>query len=127
VPYSITEAVADHLQTLESLGVLERADITEWGTPIVPVCQKGKSIRICADYKSTINKYLELDRYPIPHIDDILAKLHGGRYFCKLDISQAYLHIPVDDDTATLQTITMHLGNYKVRHMFFGMKNAPSI
>lgn len=91
------------------------------------MCQKGKKLRICADYKSTLNKYLNEDKYPIPHIDVILAKLNGGRYFCKLDISRAYLHIIVDEETAKLQTITTHLGNFKVKRLFFGIKNAPSI
>ena len=66
--------------------------------------QKGKKVRICGDYKSTVNKKHMDDKYPIPHIDEICAKLNGGKYFCKLDISRAYLHIQVDDESAQIQT-----------------------
>jgi len=125
--FAIEEVVTACICKLEAEGTIERADVTEWGTPIVPSCQKGKKMRICADYKSTINRHLEEDRYPISHIDTILAKLNSGRYFCKLDISQAYLHMPVDDEMAKLQTITTHLRNFRIWRLFFGIRNAPSI
>ena len=66
-------------------------------------------------------------RYPIPHVEEILTKLNGGRYFCKLDVSSAYLHIQVDDESDKLQTVSIHLGNFKITRLFFGIKNAPSI
>lgn len=62
-----------------------------------------------------------------PHIDKICAKLNGGRYFCKLDISRAYLHVQVDNESAKIQTIFTHLGNFHVKRLFFGIKTAPSV
>jgi len=42
----------------------------DWGTPIVPVIKSDGSIRLCGDYRVTLNKYLEIDRYPIPRVAD---------------------------------------------------------
>ena len=48
------------------------------------------SVRICGDFKLTVNQVSKLDRYPIPKIEDLFAQLAGGKSFTKLDLSQAY-------------------------------------
>lgn len=39
-------------------------------------------------------------------ITDIFAKMSGGKYFCTLDLYKAYLRMEVDDESASLQTIS---------------------
>ena len=50
----------------------------------------GKTLRICGDFKVTVNKASKLDRYPIPKIEDLFATLAHGKTFTKLEMSQAY-------------------------------------
>lgn len=38
----------------------------------------GKDIRICANYKITVNKYLKDANHPLPRIEDIFNALQGG-------------------------------------------------
>ncbi|KAK9743586.1 Reverse transcriptase (RNA-dependent DNA polymerase) [Popillia japonica] len=52
--------------------------------------------------------------------------MNGGKYFCTLDIQNAYLHMKVDDATAVMQAISTHKGVYKVNRLMFGVKVAPS-
>ena len=54
----------------------------------------GKSLPICGDFKLTINQASKLDRYPIPNVEDFLAKLTGGKAFTKLDMKKisSYTH-----------------------------------
>ena len=60
------------------------------GAPIVPVMKSdGKSVRICGDFKLTANRASKVDRYPIPHEEDLFATLAGGKTFTTLDMSQA--------------------------------------
>ena len=49
----------------------------------------GKSVRICGDFRLTVNEASKLDRYPIPKIEDLLTKLAGGKQFTKLDLRHA--------------------------------------
>ena len=72
----------------------------EWAAPTVPVLKAdGKSLRICSDFKVTVNKASKLDRDPIPKIEDLFATLAHGKTFTKFDMSQAYQQLLLDDDS----------------------------
>ena len=49
-------------------------------TPIVPIVKEDGTLRICGDYKQTINQLAKLDNYPIPKIEDWYATL-GVQYW----------------------------------------------
>jgi len=115
------------IDRLVDLGVLEPTNYSEWGTPSVFVDKPDGSVRLCGDYRVTLNNQILDVRYPIPHIQDIFSKLEGGEYYCKLDLSDAYLHLPVDDQTAKLQALSTHRGTFLVKCLYFGVKSAPNI
>lgn len=58
--------------------------------------------------------------YPEPVVSHVLATLAG--VFGKLDLTQAYQQLPVDDATAEA-----HWGAFKVRHLQFGVTVAPGV
>lgn len=126
IPYSLKQEVEKELDKLEEQQIIEKVDISEWGTPIVVVPKADGSVRICADYKVTVNKQLYDSRHPIPRIEDIFNKLCDGVYYCTLDIHKAYLHLMVDDESSKIQTISTHRGTYLAKRLFFGIKNAPN-
>ncbi|KAK9401763.1 hypothetical protein NXF25_010119 [Crotalus adamanteus] len=107
------------LDKLIQQGVLEPVDSSPWETPIVTPLKANGDIRICADYKCTLNKALQQHAYPVPVVSHILASLKGGRVFAKLDLAQAYQQLPVDAAAAVAQTIVTHRGAFKanmIRH-----------
>ena len=75
-------------------GVIEPVQFADWAAPIVPVIKGDGSVRICGDYKVTINKAAKVDQYPIPRIDDLFASLSGGKKFA---LSHAYQQVPLDE------------------------------
>eukprot|EP00731_Ephydatia_muelleri_P000822 Em0001g822a len=74
VPYAVREKVEKELERLEKLGVIEAIQYSEWAAP-VPVVKCDGSIRLCGDYKLTVNRVANLECYPLPRIDDLLASL----------------------------------------------------
>ncbi|GBM32370.1 hypothetical protein AVEN_239769-1 [Araneus ventricosus] len=75
------------------MDILEPIEKSDWATPIVPVIKPDGSVRICGDFKVTLNSVLEDIDYPLPRMEDIFAKLSDGKCFSKIDLSRAYLHM----------------------------------
>ena len=85
------EAVEKELNRLVTEGILEPVQFADWATPIVSVLKgDGKLIRICGNFKRTINQASKLDKYPLPKIEDLFAQLASSKTFTKLDLSKAY-------------------------------------
>ncbi|KRX13745.1 Transposon Ty3-I Gag-Pol polyprotein [Trichinella nelsoni] len=127
VPFALKDRISEELDRLVEQGILEPVQHTTWTTPIVPVIKNDGSIRICGDYKCTVNKALRKDLYQIPAVNDILATLKKGRIFAKLDLAQAYQQLEVDEASAELQTIITHKGAFKAKRLQFGIASAPGI
>ena len=85
------------LERLVVKKVIELVQFAEWAAPIVPVFKKNGSVRICRDYKVTVNRCAKTDKYPLPPIEDIFAALSGGQTFTKLDLANAFLQLPLED------------------------------
>ncbi|XP_012826093.1 uncharacterized protein K02A2.6-like [Xenopus tropicalis] len=99
VPYAIRPKVEEEINHLLKQGIISPVRFSEWATPIVPVIKKGGNVRICGDFKVTVNPALCAEHYPLPRIEDLFASLAGGKRFSKLDLSQAYLQIPVHENS----------------------------
>ncbi|KAL9985219.1 hypothetical protein ACROYT_G007595, partial [Oculina patagonica] len=99
VPYALKAKVEQELERLRSEGIISPVEFTEWAAPIVPVVKQDGSVRICGDYKCTVNQVSKLDNYPIPKTEDLLATLGGGNKFTKLDMSQAYQQLLLDEES----------------------------
>ena len=55
VPYALKDRFEKELERLVSEGIYEAIPHSKWASPIVPVIKNDGSIRICGDYKQTIN------------------------------------------------------------------------
>ena len=96
VPFALKESIGQELDRLERNGILKKVNNSEWAAPIVPVPKRDGQIRLCGDYTATVNQSLEVDQYPLPKPDDLVASLAGGQKFSKLDLSQAYQQMQLD-------------------------------
>ena len=65
--------------------------------------------------------------YPLPTAEETFTNLNGGRIFSKLDLSEAYLQIPVEEKCAELLTINTHRGLYEINRQQYGIKAASTI
>ena len=126
-PYAIREAVEDELDRLEREGILEKVTHSEWATPVVVVPKADGSVRLCGDFKVTINPLLKADQYPLPKAEDLFAILAGGQRFTKLDLSQAYLQLELHPDSMKHCNINTPRGLYQYTRLPFGIASAPAL
>ena len=127
IPYALREAVEKELAAMEEAGIIEKTSYSDWATPVVTVPKKNGELRLCADFKSTLNPVLYVDKYPLPLIEDVIMKVSKGAYFSILDLSQAYLQCEVTADSQKYLTINTHKGLYTYKRLPFGIASAPAL
>ena len=127
IPFALKEAVEQEIRHLEEQGILRRITHSSWAAPIVVVPKKDGRVRLCGDYKMTINQYLEVDRYPLPKPNDLFATLAGGQKFSKIDLSQAYQQLVLEEESCELVVINTHIGLFSYTRLPFGVASAPAL
>jgi len=98
-----------------------------WASAIVPVNKKKGSLRLCADYKGTVNPFVSPDTYRTPTVDEVLNKLAGGCIYGEIDLEDAYTQICVDEETSRLLAVNTIKGLFRVTLLPFGVKVASAI
>lgn len=127
LPYALRTRVDDELDAMLAEGVIEPVDCSDWATPLVVVRKADGGLRICADYKVTLNPVLSIDKYPVPKIEDLFANLSGSVYFTKLDLSQAYNQVVLSENSRKYTVINTHRGLFKYNRLVFGLASSPGI
>ena len=106
VPFALRDRESDEIERLVKLRVFRPITHAQWAAPLVPVLKSDKrSIRLCGDYKVTINRAAQADQYTMPSADDIFARLAGKRLFAKLDLSEAYTQLVLHDESQLLAAV----------------------
>ena len=127
VPYALRGKVEAALDSLQKEGIIEPVSYSEWAAPVVPIVKKDGTIRLCGDYKVTVNRVIEPDSYPLPRIEDLFACLTGGETFSKLDLRQAYQQLVMEEESKAYLTINTHKGLFRYNRLPFGVSSAPAI
>ena len=69
------------------------------GCPILAVLKKSGKVRICCNFKNTVNKVLrsDSDKYQLMNMETIFHEIGPGqRYFSSLDMTSGYWHLLVN-------------------------------
>ena len=127
ISFAIREAIEAELKRLEAKGIIKKVAHSKWAASIVPVPQGDGKIRICGDYKVTVNQSLQVDQYPLPKLEDLFTLLAGGEKFSKINLTQAYLQLQLEEESREFVTVNTHMGLYRYTRLPFGIASAPAI
>lgn len=125
LPYALKNRVEKELERLVAEGHIEKIQDSEWATPIVPVMKLNGEVRICGNFKLTVNSQLVVNKHPLPSINDIFVALQGVKIFSEIDLSHAYMQIPVHEDSCDCLTIITHKGLYRYKKLPEGIASEP--
>ena len=127
MPYALQKALDFELQCLQQQGILEPVESSPWAMPLVVVPKTNGRLRVCGDYKATINQFVEKKVYPLPTVEDLFTQVTGGQIFSKLDLSQAYQQLPLDENSKKLLVVNTPRGLYRYTRLPYGVSTAPGI
>ena len=127
IPESLKQPLREHLDELVKLEVIERVDYpTDWVSAIVVAPKPNGKIRLCLDPRP-LNKALKRCHHPIPTIDDVLPELSNAKVFTKVDCSNGYWQVELDEESSLLTTFNTPFGRFKWQRMPFGISPAGEI
>ena len=86
VPIAIEKQVDAEIEKMVKQGYWTPVSQSKWATPLVPVHKKDGGVRICGDYKPTVNTQIEIAHHPLPTVELITSKLSGNTVFSKIDL-----------------------------------------
>ena len=114
-PYTL--ATKHHKWVKEEIDKLLEAGTTReshssWSAPIVVVPKGDGDKRMCVDYRA-LNAISRTYIWPMPRIDDILAKLGKAKFFTTSDLRSGYHHIALDKDASKKTAFVTPFGNYE--------------
>ena len=91
------------------------------------MCAQDGRVRLCGDYKVTLNQVLNVEQYPLPKPEDLFATLARGDKFTVLYLTQAYQQLLLEDDSRQYVTVNTHRGLYRYTRLPYGVASAPAI
>jgi transposase InsO family protein len=123
---SLEELEATKRYLLDNLGkgFIEPSQ-APFAAPVLFVKKPNGGLRFCIDFRK-LNNLTRKDRYPLPLIDETLARISRAKIFTKLDIRQAFHRIRMDPKSEELTTFRTRYGSYKCKVLPFGLTNGPA-
>ena len=85
----------------------------------------GKSWNLRISFSNRENKAIEVPKYPIPKVDELLPKLNNAKIFSCLDVYKGFTNIELDDSSSFLTTMHTPIGRYRWLRMPFGVSLGP--
>ena len=148
-PYTIAlkhqPFVEEEIRKLEEAGLIQRS-ISDWSSPLICVPKKADKekpeelqLRLVIDYRQ-VNKQIVTSRepskngkvgkvianYPLPNIENLLARLQGAKYFSILDLRSGYHHIGLHKNSRHLTAFTTPAGKFEYTVLPFGLNISPT-
>ena len=119
--------VAKELERLTNEGIIEPVKLADWAAPIGPVMKRDKLGAHLLGLQAHGERRIEVGAVSHPFVEDLFLALSGGKYFPKLDMSQAYQQIELEEDSKQFVVINTHKGLFRYNCLPFGVSSAPAI
>ena len=108
----------------------EKQDVIEpstspWSFPLLAVPKKNGKIRWCCDFRLLNDRTIK-DAFPLPHIEDNLARLSKSTIFSGIDGTGAYHVVSIREKDREKTAFSTPWGLYQFKQMPFGLCNAPA-
>jgi hypothetical protein len=122
LPFALRPAVSEELRQLLNDDILEESHST-YLNPLTVVQRGGKSLRICVDARK-INQIALPDRTKVAPMQEILQRFHGTRYITTLELSSAFLQVPLAEVSRKYTAFEFQSKVYQYKRIPYGFRNS---
>ena len=125
IPLAKRETVSQALTEMLNQDIIERIDCSEWIHPMVTVMRKDGRVRICNDLQA-LNRQIVVEKFILPSADELIVNLSGAKFFSKLDLTNAFFHMPLTTDSRPLTAFLTTEGLFQYKVLPMGLSSAPA-
>lgn len=125
-PFALQSKIQNEIQRLIDRGNLEPVACSKWATPIIPVLKKDGRVRLCGNFKVTVNPQLVIKRHPIPIKEKIFKTLQVGKSWSQIDLTHAFMQFELDERSRDALTIITENGLYRYTKLPEGVASSPA-
>lgn len=120
------DKVKAELTRMEKLGGISRIDEPiEWCAGMVVVPKSSGQVRICIDF-AKLNMSVKRENFPLPSVEESLAKLANAVVFSKLDANSSFCQKKLATESRPLTTFITSFGRYCCNRLPFGISSASA-
>lgn len=127
IPAALIEKTREKLQWMLKKGIIERVhEPVDWISPMLVIPKANGDIRICVDMRAA-NKAIQCIKHPLPNMEHLRMTLRNYTIFTKLDLTNAYHHLPISVKSRKITTFWSNMGLLRYTRLMFGMNAAPEL
>ena len=117
--------IQKEIRHLLAEGIIEQSN-SPWRAQVVVVDDGRHKKRLVIDYSQTINRYTELDAYPLPRIDELANIAAQYKYFSTIDLQSAYHQVAISEGDKLFTAFEAEGNLYQFKRLPFGVTNGVS-
>ena len=106
-------------------GIIEPS-ISPWRAQVLVTSNENHKKRMVVDYSDTINRFTELDAYPMPNINKMVDDIAQYNIFSTLDLKSAYHQIPINHADRKFTAFEVSGKLFQFTRLPFGVTNGVS-
>ena len=112
---------------MENMGIIESVEkSTSSVNPLVLVEKPNGKLCVCLD-PHPLNLAIKRQHYRLPATEEVISQMSRAKFFSKLDASNGYWRIKIDDSSSDLLTFGTVFGWYKFKRMPYEIHSASDI
>ena len=122
--FALRAPVLEQIQAMLRDGILEES-YSAYVNALTLVHCEPEPIRICVDARR-INKLMVVDCVKVQPMCELLQRFHGSSYIMSLDLSSAFLQVPLSKGSRKWTTFQFQSRVYQFMLVQYGFKNSLS-
>ena len=127
VPFALKQRLKQELQRMTQLDILVPVnEPTDWVSSLVAVEKSNGNLRVCLDSRN-LNKTIKREHHRLPTATKIFQKMPGAQFFTKLDASDAFWQIRVDEESSKLLISNSPWGCFRFLRILCGIHSASEV